>query len=282
MNLRDPALYLNRELAQLEFQFRVLAQAQDASMPLLERMRFLCISNSNLDEFFEVQVAILRHHVAFGDAQPGADGVAPSELLTRIRQRVLELVAAQYSFWNDILLPELDREGIRFIARDKWTVKQQRWLQGYFQNEVLPVLSPLGLDPAHPFPRILNKSLNFAVSLEGKDAFGREGHMALVRAPRSLPRIVRLPAEISEKPYDFVFLSSILHEFMAELFPGMRVTGAYQFRVTRTSELFVDEDDVEKSRARAARAGEVAWARVCARRRDSKSPTPVRNRSPNI
>jgi len=245
INLRDPSLYLNRELAQLEFNFRVLAQAQDASVPLLERMRFLCISNSNLDEFFEVQVAILRHHVAFGDAKAGPDGTSPAELLARIRTRVLDLVNAQYTFWNETLLPELDREGIRFIARDKWTSKQTRWLQGYFQNEVLPVLSPLGLDPAHPFPRILNKSLNFAVSLEGKDAFGREGHMALLRAPRSLPRIVRLPEEVSDKPYDFVFLSSILHQFVDELFPGMRVTGAYQFRVTRNSELFVDEDDVE-------------------------------------
>jgi polyphosphate kinase len=245
INLKDPALYLNRELAQLEFNFRVLAQAQDAYMPLLERMRYLCISISNLDEFFEVQVAILRHHVAFGDALAGPDGLPPSELLARIRMRVLELVGAQYSFWNEVLLPELEREGIRFIARDKWTLKQQRWLQGYFQNEVLPVLSPLGLDPAHPFPRILNKSLNFAVSLEGKDAFGREGHMALVRAPRSLPRIVRLPDQVAERPYDFVFLSSILHQFVDELFAGMRVTGAYQFRVTRNSELFVDEDDVE-------------------------------------
>jgi polyphosphate kinase len=245
VNLRDPGLYLNRELAQLEFNFRVLAQAQDASMPLLERMRYLCISISNLDEFFEVQVAILRHHVAFGDALAGPDGLPPSELLSRIRTRVLELVGAQYSFWNEVLLPELEREGIRFIARDKWTLKQQRWLQGYFQNEVLPVLSPLGLDPAHPFPRILNKSLNFAVSLEGKDAFGREGHMALLRAPRSLPRIVRLPDEVAERPYDFVFLSSILHQFVDELFAGMRVTGAYQFRVTRNSELFVDEEDVE-------------------------------------
>jgi polyphosphate kinase len=245
VNLRDPALYLNRELAQLEFNFRVLAQALDPTVPLLERMRYLCISNSNLVEFFEVQVAIIRHHVALADSRPGPDGMPASELLARIRARVLELVRAQYAFFNDTLLPELEREGIRFIARDLWTLKQKRWLQGYFQNEVLPVLSPLGLDPAHPFPRILNKSLNFAVSHEGKDAFGREGHMALVRAPRSLPRIVRLPDEVAEKPYDFVFFSSILHEFVDELFPGMKVTGAYQFRVTRNSELFVDEEDVE-------------------------------------
>jgi polyphosphate kinase len=244
-NLKDPELYLNRELAQLEFNFRVLSQAQDTSVPLLERLRFLCISNSNLDEFFEVQVAILRHHVAFGDALPGPDGMLPSELLTRIRHRALELVRTQYAFWNDTLLPALDREGIRFVSRGKWTLKQQRWLQGYFQNEVLPVLSPLGLDPAHPFPRILNKSLNLIVSLRGTDAFGREGHMALVRAPRSLPRIIRLPQEVADAPYEFVFLSSILLQFVDELFPGMQVNGAYQFRVTRNSELFVDEEDVE-------------------------------------
>jgi len=244
-NLKAPELYLNRELAQLEFNFRVLAQAQDPAMPLLERMRFMCIANSNLDEFFEVLVAILRQHVAFGDAVPGPDGVPPSELLTRIRARALELVREQYTLWSDGLLPELDREGIRFIERKRWTVKQRRWLQGYFQNEVLPVLSPLGLDPAHPFPRILNKSLNVIVSLRGKDAFGREGDMALVRAPRSLPRIVRLPPEVGGKPYEFVFLSGILLEFVDELFPGMRVKGAYTFRVTRNSELFVDEEEVE-------------------------------------
>jgi len=244
-NLKAPELYLNRELAQLEFNFRVLAQAQDAQMPLLERMRFLCIANSNLDEFFEVMVAILRHHVAFGDAVPGADGLSPGDLLARIRARALELVSAQYSLWSDGLLPELAREGICFVERKRWSVKQKRWLQGYFQNEVLPVLSPLGLDPAHPFPRILNKSLNVIVALRGTDAFGREGDMALVRAPRSLPRIVRLPQEVTSHPYEFVFLSSILLQFVDELFPGMRVKGAYTFRVTRNSELFVDEEEVE-------------------------------------
>ncbi len=241
----DPKLYSNRELAQLEFNFRVLAQAQDESMPLLERLRFLCISNSNLDEFFEVRVAILHHHHAFGDAIPGPDGLSPGEVLAQIRAKTLELVREQYAFWNDTLLPELEREGIRFIARDQWTVKQRHWLQGYFQNEVLPVLSPLGLDPAHPFPRILNKSLNLAIVLRGKDAFGREGHMALVRAPRSLPRIIRLPEEVAEGPYDFVFLSTILHQFVDEMFPGMQVKGSYQFRVTRNSELFVDEEEIE-------------------------------------
>jgi len=244
-DLADPGLYLNRELAQLEFNFRVLAQAEDASVPLLERLRYLCISCTNLDEFFEVRVAILKHHHAFGDVRPGPDGMSASDVLTRIRERTLALVKAQYDFFNDVLLPALDAEGIRFVARDAWSAKQRGWLQGYFRNEILPVLSPLGLDPAHPFPRILNKSLNLAVVLKGKDAFGRDGNMALVRAPRSLPRIIRLPAEVADKPYDFVFLSSILHEFMDEMFPGMKVRGAYQFRVTRNSELFVDEEDVE-------------------------------------
>ena len=244
-NLREPGLYLNRELAQLEFNFRVLAQAQDPSVPLLERMRYLCISCTNLDEFFEVRVAVLRGQLGLGESRPGPDGLMPGDVLARIRERALTLVKAQYDFWNASLLPELEREGIRFSKRDNWSVKQRRWLQGYFRNEILPVLSPLGLDPAHPFPRILNKSLNLAVVLKGRDAFGREGHMALVRAPRSLPRIIRLPGEVSESTYDFVFLSSILHEFMDELFPGMQVKGSYQFRVTRNSELVVDEDEVE-------------------------------------
>jgi polyphosphate kinase len=244
-NLKDPGLYLNRELAQLEFNFRVLAQAQDAGVPLLERLRYLCIACTNLDEFFEVRVAMLRQQSYMGELRPGPDAMPPSEVLARIRERALTLVKAQYDFWNTVLLPELEREGIRFLKPEHWTVKQRRWLQGYFRNEVLPVLSPLGLDPAHPFPLILNKSLNIAIVLNGRDAFGREGHLALVRAPRSLPRIIRFPAEVAEAPYDFVFLSGVLHEFVDEMFPGMRVKGSYQFRVTRNSELVVDGDEVE-------------------------------------
>ena len=233
----DPTLYLNRELAQLEFNFRVMAQAEDASNPLLERLRFLCISCTNLDEFFEVRVAILKHQLAFGETYPRADALAISEVLAQIRSRAMALVEKQYAFWNRTLLPELEREGIRFLFRKSWTAKQRNWLHGYFRQEVLPVLSPLGLDPAHPFPRILNKSLTLAVVLSGKDAFGREGHMALLRAPRSLPRIIRLPDQVSDSSIDFVFLSDLLHEFMDELFPGMQVKGSYQFRVTRNSEL---------------------------------------------
>jgi polyphosphate kinase len=243
----DPALYINRELSQLEFIFRVLAQAKDEHTPLLERLRFLCISCTNLDEFFEIRVAGLKHQLMYGGGKPGPDGLTPEQALARIRERALELVDEQYRYWNRTLRPALAGAGVRLLTRDEWNARQRRWLQEYFLSEIMPVLSPLGLDPAHPFPRILNKSLNIAVVLKGKDAFGREGHMALVRAPRSLPRIIRLPAELDNDPRseEFVFLSAILHEFVQELFPGMQVKGSYQFRVTRNSELSVDEDEVE-------------------------------------
>ncbi len=244
---QDPKLYINRELSQLEFNIRVLEQARDERLPLLERLRFLCISCTNLDEFFEIRVATLRHQQQYGGWVPGPDGMSPGEALNRVRSRALDLVAAQYELWNKTLRPALASNGVRLITREEWNPKQRAWLKEYFREQILPVLSPLGLDPAHPFPRILNKSLNIAVVLKGKDAFGREGHMAIVRAPRSLPRIIQLPAELDDdaSSQEFVFLSAILHEFVEELFPGMQVKGSYQFRVTRNSELIVDEDEVE-------------------------------------
>jgi polyphosphate kinase len=242
--LRDPALYLNRELSHLAFNFRVLAQARDPQVPLLERLRYLCISCTNLDEFFEIRAATVRHAQDFG-MPPGPDGLAPAEVLRRIHDHAAELVESQYRCWNEELRPALDEAGVRILARDAWDEKQTRWLREHFRDEILPVLSPLGLDPAHPFPKILNKSLNIVVALQGRDAFGRAGHLAIVRAPRSLPRIIQLPQEVSGGPHDFVFLSAVLAAFVDELFPGMEVKGAYQFRVTRNSELVVDEDEVE-------------------------------------
>jgi polyphosphate kinase len=242
--LRDPALYFNRELSQLDFNFRVLAQAQDAGVPLLERLRYLCISCTNLDEFFEIRAATVRHAQDF-NLPVAADGMSPATVLKRIHDRAAELVAAQYHCWNDDLRPALNAAGVRVLGRDSWNAKQTRWLRAYFRDEIMPVLSPLGLDPAHPFPQILNKSLNIVVVLKGKDAFGRAGHLAIVRAPRSLPRIIQLPPKVSGGEDDFVFLSSVLSAFVDELFPGMEVKGAYQFRVTRNSELIVDEEEVE-------------------------------------
>ncbi len=244
-NLRDWRLYVNRELSHLEFQRRVLSQALDERLQLLERLRFLSISRELLDEFFEVRVAALRQRIQHGAAQPGPDGLTPRNTLLRIRETALSLIEEQYRIFNDILKPQLAREGIRFLESRDWTERQRRWLHRYFQRELMPVLSPLGLDPAHPFPRILTKSLNFLVELRGKDAFGRQGTMALVRAPRSLPRLIRIPPSYTRCPNDFVFLSSVLQTFMAELFPGMEVVGSHQFRVTRDSELLVDEEEIE-------------------------------------
>lgn len=243
--LSDPEYYINRELSLLEFQRRVLEQALDPRTPLLERLRFLSISSTNLDEFYEIRVAGLKQRQAFGLTEPTVDGLTPREALKRISQRAHALVKEQYRVLNDVLLPALEGEGIRLLRRADWTRKQKRWLLSHFRAQVLPVLSPIGLDPAHPFPRILNKALTFAVSLDGTDAFGRESGVAVVRVPRSLPRLLHLPSTVSRNEHDFVLLSSIIHAGVEELFPGMTVDGCFQFRVTRNSDLFVDEEEVD-------------------------------------
>ncbi len=248
MSLAAPSLYINRELAFLEFNRRVLEQAKKDAVPLLERLRFLCISSSNLDEFFEIRVAGLKQQEALGGTHRGPDNLTPAEQLRRIAERTRELVAEQYRVLNDVVVPRFAAEGIRFLRRDEWDKKQRQWLKRFFNHELEPILTPIGLDPAHPFPRVLNKSLSFIVTLDGKDAFGRSSGMAIVQAPRALPRVVRLP-EGEEggdgARYQFVFLSSIIHAHVDELFPGMSASGCYQFRVTRNSDLFVDEEEVD-------------------------------------
>ncbi|MEJ2060573.1 MAG: polyphosphate kinase 1, partial [Gammaproteobacteria bacterium] len=229
----------------LAFNRRVLELARDESVPLLERLRFLCISASNLDEFFEVRVAGLKQQVDLGVNSSGPDGLSPGEQLHRLSIEAHELVDQQYCVLNNELIPALATEGVHFVRRTHWTPEQATWVKGYFSRELLPMLSPLGLDPAHPFPRILNKSLNFIVTLDGKDAFGRESRMAIVQAPRALPRLIRLPQEVAKGEYSFVFLTSILHAHVSDLFPGMRASGCYQFRLTRNSDLFVDEEETE-------------------------------------
>jgi len=246
--LQDPGLYLNRELSLLAFNRRVLEQAKDERLPLLERLRFLCIASTNLDEFFEIRVARLQQEVVTGAAHGGRDPRTPQEVLKLIRDESKRLIDEQYSVLNEVLIPALEQERIRFVRRTEWNPEQEAWVRQYFEKELAPVLSPLGLDPAHPFPRILNKSLNFIVSLRGRDAFGREGRVAIVQAPRALPRIIRLPRESNSGPNDFVFLTSIIHTHVSDLFPGMQVTGCYQFRVTRNSELFVDEEEASDLR----------------------------------
>ena len=240
--------FLNRELQLLQFQRRVLAQAADPSVPLLERLRFICIVSSNLDEFFEIRVSGLKEQLRAVHRKPTPDAIAPAELLAQVSEQVHGLITEQYELLNDRVLPELAREGVVFLRRGLWTEAQRAWIHDYFIREVMPVLTPIGLDPAHPFPRVLNKSLNFAVELDGRDAFGRDSGAAIVQAPRILPRVIRLPQELCEQPYTFVFLSSILHAHVGELFAGMQVLGCYQFRVTRNSDLFVDEEEVKDLR----------------------------------
>jgi polyphosphate kinase len=236
-------LFLNRELSFLAFNRRVLHMAKDASTPLLERLRYLCIVSSNLDEFFEVRVAGLKQQIDQGIAVSGPDGLSPQHVLQRVTVEAHELIREQYDLLNRVILPRLADEGIRFHRRDSWTEAQRAWARDYFLREVMPVLTPIGLDNAHPFPRILNKSLNFAVELSGQDAFGRPLARAVVQAPRTLPRFIRLPADIAGCSHGFIFLSSILHANVAELFQGLTVHGCYQFRVTRNSELFVEDED---------------------------------------
>jgi len=243
-----PELFFNRELGQLAFHRRVLAQAENRATPLLERLRYLCIVSSNLDEFFEIRVSGLHAEIEAGSPVIGADRMRADHVFAQVAKGVHELVAAQYHLLNQEVLPGLAAEGIRFLRRSDLTPAQAEWIKAYFLRDVMPVLTPIGLDPSHPFPRVLNKSLNFAVELEGKDAYGRKSAIAIVQAPRVLPRVIRLPREISGVDYDFIFLSSILHAHIAELFAGMKVVDSYQFRVTRNSELFVDEEEVKDLR----------------------------------
>lgn len=243
-----PQQFLNRELGQLEFNRRVLAQAEDDSIPLLERLKYLCIGSSNLDEFFEIRVAGLMEQIKVGGISTGADGMSAHQTLALVRQRAHQLIEHQYHLFNTEIMPALAEQGIKFLRRTHWNEAQQVWVKDFFMREVMPVLTPIGLDPAHPFPRVLNKSLNFAVELQGRDAFGRNSTRAIVQAPRLLPRTILMPPEISGSEYGFVFLSSILHAHVEELFTGMEVLGCFQFRVTRNSNLFVDEEEVKNLR----------------------------------
>ncbi len=237
--------YLNRELSLLSFHRRVLAMAEDEELPLLERLRFLCISSSNLDEFFEVRVAVVKQKIALKVRETGVDGADPCQLLQTLRRRVRAMIDDQYRLLNEALIPALAAEGVRFLRRDHWNDAQRAWLADYMRRWVLPVVTPLSIDPAHPFPRIANKNLHFIVSLHGKDAFGRTHRYALIPIPRTLPRLVRLPEELAGEGIAFVFLSSVIHAFVGELFPGLTVEGCYQFRVTRDTELYIDEEEME-------------------------------------
>jgi polyphosphate kinase len=256
-DLKAPHHYINRELSFLEFNQRVLDQAFDESVPLLERLKFLCISCSNLDEFFEIRVAGLKQLQELGGGPLAADHMSIPEQLAAIHERATRLVTDQYRCLNQLLLPQLAAEGVPLLGESEWTPQAHEWLEQYFEREIEPVLSPLGLDPARPFPRIQNKSLNFIVRLEGKDAFNRDSELAIVQAPRSLPRVVPLPGAGASR--GCVLLSTIVQTFVPKLFTGIKVIGCYQFRVTRNSDLFVDDEEIDDLRR--ALEGELAHRR---------------------
>ena len=243
--LDEPELFLNRELSFIQFNHRVLQLAQDDRLPLLERLRFLAIFSSNLDEFFEVRVAGLKERKQLDLGSPYPDGSTPTALLRKISTRCHALIDMQYKTLNHDLLPALAHEGIQVLKRTELTKKQTGWIRRYFRREVMPVLSPIGLDPAHPFPNVQNKGLNLVVRLEGSDAFGRDSGLAILPVPRCLPRLIQLPATLSQAPHHFVMLSSVIHDNVDLIFPSMQVTGCHQFRVTRNSDMWVDGDEAD-------------------------------------
>jgi polyphosphate kinase len=235
---------LNREIGILEFNSRVLAQAEQPNNPLLERLRFLGIVASNLDEFFEVRVAGLKEQLQTDPNKLEADGLSILETYDKVTEYTHALVARQYAVFKNTIKPQLEKQGIRFILAQDWTAEQEKWAHGIFRTELLPLLTPIALDPAHPFPKVANKSLNFIVALDGKDAFGRRARLAVVQAPRSLPRVVPMPKHLAKSDHGFVLLSSFVQKFVGDLFPGLTIVECHPFRVTRNSELFVSDDDV--------------------------------------
>src|SRR5690606_18098082 len=246
-SLSDPTL-LNRELSLLKFNERVLAMAENPATPLLERLRYLCIVSSNLDEFFEIRISSLKEQQRQNPGQVGADGYTPGEAFERVHVATHELVDRQNSLLTNDVLPKLRKEGIALLDPASWSEALREWAHAGFEREVMPMLTPIGLDPAHPFPRVYNKSLNFIVSLSGQDAFGRSASIAIVQAPRALPRVMKVPAEIAGMPHGYILLTALISTFVGELFPGLDVKGVYQWRVTRNSDLFVDEEEITNLR----------------------------------
>jgi len=235
---------LNRELGAIEFNRRVLALAENLKIPLLERLKYICIVSSNLDEFFEIRIAVLKEQLRKNPKSKTQDGLVVADAYLNIVKETQTLVSHKYKIFQKDILPKLEREGIHLHFESAWTPSQHRWAKTYFEKELVPLLTPIVLDPAHPFPKVINKSLNFFVTLEGQDDFGRMPKLAVVQAPRSIPRVIEMPTRISQKPYALVILSTFMQSFVHELFPGMKITGCYQFRVTRNSDLFVSDDDI--------------------------------------
>jgi len=239
-----PEHFINRELSWLEFNQRVLDEALDPANPLLERLKFFTIVSSNLDEFFEVRVAGLKQEMESGQGGRSVDGLTARETYQEIVSRVRRMVDAQYDCWREDLKPALAKHNIRLLEMDDLTAGDLGWLEEYYLTKIRPVLTPLAIDPAHPFPQLLNKSLNLMVRLEmvPRDGNGQPlKHLAVVQCPSILPRLIQLPRDDGRR--DYVFLSHLIGRFIADLFPGTNILGCWPFRVTRNSELYIDEED---------------------------------------
>ena len=245
INLSSSEYFSNRHIGLMQFNLRVLEQALNEDYPLLERFQFLMIFSSNMDEFFEIRLAGLKRQVSFARETVSTDGMRPQDVLQTLSEEIKLAIEKQYHILNDVLLPTLHKQKVRILHHTDWNKSVAAWAEEYFRNQVMPIISPIGLDPAHPFPRLVNKSLNFIVSLEGKDAFGRDSGMAIVPAPRSLPRLFRVPDELCNDGDNFVLLSSLIETHIDDLFNGMTTTGCYQFRITRDADLDVNAAEVE-------------------------------------
>jgi polyphosphate kinase len=242
--LSDPRNFINRELSWLEFNRRVLEEAQDPTQPLIERVKFLTIFSSNLDEFFEIRVAGIKQQIESETSNVGPDGMSPTEIFNNIHRVVSELVQAQYALWNTELQPELAKHGIRIRDVAQLTGKRAAWAERYFQEEVFPMLTPLAVDASHPFPQLLNKSHNLLV--RAKTQRGGEPLHAIVQVPRVVPRLILMPRGKGEdEPWDYIYLASLIKQHIGELFPGLILDGVHAFRVTRNSDLYIDDEEAE-------------------------------------
>ncbi len=244
----DIPVLLNRELSVLKFNERVLSMAERADVPLLERLRYLCIVGSNLDEFFEIRIASLKEQQLQSPDLVGVDGMTADQAFDRVQRAVHALVDKQNRLLIGEVMPKLMEQGVGLVYSTSWNDTQKQWAHAIFHEQVMPLLTPIGLDPAHPFPRVYNKSLNFIVPLTGQDAFERESNIAIVQAPRALPRMLKMPADVAGISDGFMLLTTLINAFVGELFPGMDVQGCYQWRVTRNSDLYVDEEEITNLR----------------------------------
>src|SRR6266481_743017 len=238
----DAAHFINRELSWLEFNQRVLEEALDGRNPLLERVKFFCIASSNLDEFFEVRVAGIKQQMESEVVERSIDGLTATETFRAVTRRIRRMVTQQYACWRKDLRPALAKHGIRLLEMAQLNEEDLAWVRGYYHAELRPVLTPLAIDPAHPFPQLLNKSLNMIVQVEMALSGQPLRHLAVVQVPRALPRLLKLPRENSSQ--DYIFLGPLIGHFLADLFPGTKILGHWHFRITRNSELYIDGEEI--------------------------------------